>query len=130
MKNKINKIISKLFINQNKNKKIIFVRYEIYHEKILNLLWKNGFIRGFNIIFKKFKNKNYFFFKIFLKYSEKNKHLFRKLFFFNFLSKNKKLKKIARSEKNYTFFILNNKGFFLHKSCLKQNLGGFIFVKI
>lgn len=126
MKNKIKNLISKIVISQNKNKKIILIKYKNYYKTILNTLWREGFIRGFNNL-KKNKKK---YSKIYLKYSEKKNHCFKKLFFFDCLVKQKKLKKLVGIEKNYSYFLINSSGFFLHKSCIKLGIGGFIFIKI
>lgn len=126
MKNKINKVVSKIVISQNKNKKIVTIIYKSYYKTILNILWNEGFIRGFSCLKK--NKENYF--KIYLKYSEKKNHSFKKLFFFNCLLNKKKLKKVTKIEKNYSYFLINSSGFFLHKSCIKLGVGGFIFIRI
>lgn len=118
---KFKNIMGKLIIAQKKNKKILKINFEKSIKNILNLLWNQGLIYGY----KKLNNKVCI---IFFKYSSKGFFLLKRLYFFNKILSYQKLKILIQIEKNYSFFLLNDKGFFCQKSSL--GLGGHMFVKI
>lgn len=120
-------ILSKIIVAKKQNKKIVKVKHKKYYNKLLDLLWNEGFIFGYQI---KIYKKNFYFYKIFLKHSNKNYCLLKRLTFFNRYVKNKTLNNLHIIEKNYIFFLMNDKGFFSQKDSLFFNFGGFLFAKL
>lgn len=119
---KFKSIVAKIIIAQKKNKKILKITYYKSYEKILNLLWDQGFIYGYS-------NKANLYYVIFLKYSEQGLILFKRIKFYKKLITFKKLRVLYFLDKNYTYFLLNDKGFFCQKTVLKAGMGGIIFIK-
>jgi hypothetical protein len=78
----------------------------------------------------KIQEKHYFFYKIFIKYSNKNYCLLKRINFLNNFAKNKTLMNLKVIEKNYIYLLMNDKGFFSQKNFSVSNLGGLLFVKI
>ena len=120
-------ILSKIVVAKKQNKKIVKIKHKKYWNKLLNLLWNEGFVFGYQI---KIYRKIFYIYKIFLKHSNKNYCLLKRLTFFNKHIKNKTLNNLNVIEKNYIFFLINDKGFFSQKESLFFNLGGFLFVKL
>lgn len=120
-------ILSNIITAKKQNKKIIKIKYKKNHDKFLNLLWNENFIFGYQI---KTFNKYYFFHKIFIKYSNKNYFLLNRLISLNNFIKNKTLQNLKIIEKNYTYFFINDQGFFSQQNLLFLNLGGFLFLKV
>jgi hypothetical protein len=56
--------------------------------------------------------------------------LLKRLTFFNKYVKNKTLDNLHIIEKNYIFFLINDRGFFSQKDSLFFNFGGFLFAKL
>ena len=120
-------ILSKIIVAKKQNKKIVKVKHKKYYNKLLDLLWNEGFIFGYQI---KIYVKIFYGYRIFLKHSNKNYCLLKRLIYFNKSIKNKTLTNLNIIEKNYVFFLINDKGFFSQKKSLFLNCGGFLFVKL
>lgn len=123
----IKSLLSNILIAKKQNKKIVKIHHKKLYNKFLNLLWNEGFIYGYKIkMYKKF----YFLYTIFLKYNEKNYYPLKKLNFFCGFFKCQYLMTLNKLDKNYFFLLVNDKGFFSQKSCIKLGMGGSMFVKI
>jgi ribosomal protein S8 len=120
-------ILSNIIVAKKQNKKIIKIKHKKYYNKLLNLLWNEGLILGYQI---KVHKKYCFFHKIFIKYSNKNYCLLKRINFLNSFAKNKTLQNLKIIEKNYIYLLMNDKGFFSQKNFSVSNFGGFLFVKI
>jgi ribosomal protein S8 len=122
----IKNILSKITVAKTQNKKIIKIKHKKHYNELLNLLWNEGFILGYQInVHEKFC----FIHKIFIKYSSKNYCLLKRLNFLNKYVKKNILHNMNIVEKNYTYFLINDRGFFSQKNSLLLNSGGFIFAK-
>ena len=123
----VKSLLSNILIAKRQNKKIIKVSHHKSYNKFLSLLWNEGFIYGYKIkTYKKF----YFFYKIFLKYNEKNFYPLKKLKFLSGIFKCKSLINLNNLDKNFFFILINDKGFFSQRSCIKLGMGGKMFVKV
>ena len=123
----IKNLISRILISNKKNKKIVTIKNKKFYKNILDILWNEGFIYGYQIkLYKKF----YFVYKIFIKFNQKNYYPLKKLNFFNNICSYNILLNLNKIEKNYLFFLINDKGFFSHKNSLVLGFGGKIFLKV
>ena len=106
---------------QNSKKAFVITRFNKATVSLLNILWEEGFIKGYSI-----KKKNI---KIFLKYNNLNPTIT----FIKFISTpGVKLyisSQIVRQlkEKSGLFLISTSKGLLTLKNCKKHNLGGIVF---
>lgn len=123
----VKSLLSNILIAKRQNKKIIKVSHYKSYNKFLSLLWNEGFIYGYKI--KTYK-KSYFFYKIFLKYNEKNFYPLKKLKFLSGIFKRKSLINLNKLDKNFFSILINDKGFFSQRSCIKLGMGGKMFVKV
>ena len=108
--------------NGKKSKKpFIYQRKTRYCEKVLNILWDEGFILGYEVL-----NSNKFLLKIFLKYKNGNSIIK----FLNPISKPGfkiyfSTKKLWKLKINTGILIVStNKGIMTSEFCKKKNLGG------
>jgi ribosomal protein S8 len=124
MLNKFKNILSKLMIAQNKKLFFIQIPNKKSTQILLNFLWIEGLISGYYIYF------NRSFLIVFLKKIKKYHSLIENISFLNGFHKNLFFKNICKTEKKTIFFVLNDKGIFLHKSVIKIGLGGFKISKI
>lgn len=120
---KIKFLLAKIRWAQLSYKKFLKIKLCYLEINILKLLWKNGFIYGYN------KLGNFYF--IFLKYTIQGVGILNKLIFFNkFLSK-KKLNNLLCLEKNSYYFIFTKSGFKIYSQ--KDNFflsGGMLIARL
>lgn len=106
---------------QNSKKSFIFVSSNNINIPLLNILWEEGFIKGFSS-----KNKKI---KVFLKYNNTNPTISFVRFFskpsMNIYITNNMLWKL--NDKLGIFVLSTNKGLLSLKECKKYNLGGILF---
>lgn len=121
--NKIKFLLAKIRLAQINYKKILKIRLGYWELIIVKLLWKNGFIYGYN------KLGDFYF--IFLKYKISGIGILNELIFYNRFISKKQLNLLLSLEKNSYYFIFTKRGCKLYSK--KNNLillGGVLIARL
>jgi ribosomal protein S8 len=119
--NRFKLILSKLKVAQLNRKKIIKINLFLTDLKLLNLLWKNGFIYGYCKC-KKIYN-------IFLKYTLKGLGVLNSMTFFNKIISKKELNNILWLNSGNSYLILSFDGLKIYSGNSKVIFGGVLMAK-
>lgn len=122
MNNHIKSVVSKLNIASIKNKSTVVIKKKKNLSNLLNFLWQEGYILGYNII-----DDNYY--TIYLKPTmSKNIVSINKFFKNNYIT-HKDSKQLVSLQKNSTYLIKTQLGIVSGKFCSKKGLGGELLVQ-
>lgn len=123
MASNLTNIISRLYVAEKKKKKLIVFSKLNCNFDLLNLLWKNGFIYGYNCTEEGKVT-------VFLKYLQSGAGLFSKVVF---LKKQKvslrQLKSLYALNKNDCYLVLTSTGVSSVDHCISGNISGYLIAR-
>jgi ribosomal protein S8 len=120
--NKLKLLLSKIKIAQFSKKKKLKLKIISVDLFLLDILWKNGFIYGYNKL-----KLDYF---IFLRYSLQGEGILDFTTFSDQQLSSKKLKRLLLLDSNYSYLVLTSKGTSIYSTMNSVNLGGKFIAKL
>ena len=123
MHNTLSNLLSKLYIAEKKNKKLIILNSSTYNLALLNILWRDGFIYGYE---KTYVNK----INVFLKHGNSFGYFSNIIFLKKQKVCLKELKHILSFNKNSYYLVLTSKGILSGYYCISKNIGGYLIAKL
>jgi ribosomal protein S8 len=124
MASNLTNILSRLYVAEKKKKKLIVFSKLNCNFDLLNLLWKNGFIYGYNCTAEGKVT-------VFLKYLQSGVGLFSKVVC---LKKQKvslrQLKSLYTLNKNDYYLVLTSTGVSSIDHCISVNISGFLIARL
>lgn len=120
--NTIKKILSKIVIESNKNKTLVYLIERKNSTDFLNFLWKEGYIYGYNQI----SDIQY---QIFLKHNYKSSIFYKNVNFKKNIISASEIRRLAKLEKNSMYLINTKCGIISSKTSINKNIGGSLIAK-